>query len=122
MTGLASGTPIGGSARRLTDTDTTTGVHADVVLESKPWGTLVSFGVSDISGPRNCRLVAVRTDGKSEVLSSWTVPQQGYGKNTRPRELTLQAATATTRQDIAALQVQDVSPKGAAATLVTVRS
>jgi hypothetical protein len=119
------GTAIGKTSDKAGDkvsaVDPSTGVHADAVLESKPWGTLVSFDVSDIDGPRNCRLVAVRADGQSEVLSSWTVPEQGYGAGTEPPKLALTAATAIRRQDIAALRVQDIGLDGGGTSdLVTV--
>jgi hypothetical protein len=113
-------TPLPGE--KIAATDAQTGVHADVGLDAKPWGTLVSFTVSDIDGPRECRLVAVLQNGKSEVLSTWTVPEQGYNKGTEPPKLTLEAATALQRRDIAALRVQDVNKSGDAATLVTVRA
>jgi hypothetical protein len=108
------------SADRLTATDPTSKVHAEVVLESKTWGTRVSFGVSDIDGPRECQLVAVKSDGQTEVLSSWNVPKQGYGKGTKPPELSLEASTALARKDIAALRVQNVSDDGSISNLVTV--
>jgi hypothetical protein len=112
----------GPNAEKLAATDQKTGVHADVSLDSKAWGTLVSFSVSEVDGPRHCQLVAMLADGKSEVLSSWTVPDQGYGQGTKPPELKLTAATALQRSDIAGLQVQDVGDDGRASTLVTVRA
>jgi hypothetical protein len=115
-------TPPALAGEKIAATDAQTGVHADVGLDSKPWGTLVSFTVSDIDGPRECRLVAVLQNGKSEVLSTWTVPEQGYSKGTEPPKLTLEAATALQRRDIAALRVQDVNKSGDASTLVTVRA
>jgi anti-sigma factor RsiW len=115
-----SETAITSSANRLTASDPRTGVHADVALESKAWGTLVSFGVTDIGGPRKCRLVAVLSDGKTETLSSWTVPKAGYDQQTSPQELSLEAATALRRKDIAALKVEQIGDNGAGTTLVTI--
>lgn len=112
----------GTKVERVAATDAGTGVHAAVSMASKPWGTLVSFAVSEVDGPRKCQLVAVLGGGKTEVLSTWTVPEQGYSEGTVPPELKLTAATALNRTDIAALQVQDVTEDGAATTLVTVRS
>jgi hypothetical protein len=107
---------------KLRARDAESGVQANVALQSKPWGTLVSFTVKDIDGPRKCRLVAVLPDGKDEVLSTWTVPEQGYTEGTEPPELTLMAATSLTRKEIAAFRVQDITDEGNAGTLVTVRS
>ena len=84
------------------------GVHADVSLTDKAWGTLVAFKISDIDGPRECRLVAERRDGSSEVLSSWLIPERGYGTDTKPAALSLTAATSLQRNDIRALRVQEV--------------
>jgi hypothetical protein len=119
----AAGGDLGSSnSERLAATDSETGVHADVALASKPWGTQVAFSVTDLDGPRKCRLVAVLADGKTEVLSSWTVPEQGYNEGTEPPQLKLDAATSVNRRDIAALRVQDISQDGKATTLVTVRA
>lgn len=111
--------PEGGD--RLAATDARTGVHADVGLASKEWGTLVSFSVSDIDGPRECRLVAVRKDGRKEILSSWTVPEQGYGINRETKELSLEASTALRRDEIASLSIQDVGASGTT-NLVTLKT
>ena len=117
------GSGIGGPdlvGERLTNTDPRTGVTADVALERKDWGTQVSFAVSNIKGPLNCRLVAVRTDGTAEVLSTWMVGDKGWGTAAQPAPLLLQAVTALPREDIAHLQIQSVDDKGAAHALVRV--
>jgi hypothetical protein len=95
-------------------------VTASVGFEPKDWGTQVSFAVSNVKGPLTCRLVAVRTDGNSEVLSTWTVGDKGWGTAAQPEPLLLQAATALPRADIAHIQVQSIDSKGATETLVRV--
>ncbi|AGZ45233.1 anti-sigma factor family protein [Actinoplanes friuliensis] len=117
------GVGIGGPdlvGERLGGTDPRSGVRADVALEAKDWGTQVSFAVSSIKGPLTCRLVAVRTDGSTEVLSTWQVGDKGWGTAAQPDPLLLQAATALPRDEIAHLQIQSVGPKGATETLVRV--
>jgi hypothetical protein len=114
------GTAISASADHLSAQDPQTGVKADAALQSNTWGTLVSFDVSDIKGPRTCQLVAVRQNGDTEVLSSWNVPKQGYGADAKASKLQLQASTALDRKDIAALRVQNVSADGETSTLVTI--
>ncbi|MEU7908375.1 zf-HC2 domain-containing protein [Actinoplanes sp. NPDC049118] len=117
------GVGIGGpdlAGERLGGTDARSGVRADVALEPKDWGTQVSFAVSNIKGPLTCRLVAVRTDGSSEVLSTWQVGDKGWGTAAQPDPLLLQAATALPREDIAHLQIQSIDDKGATETLVRV--
>jgi hypothetical protein len=101
-------------------TDPRTGVSADVAYEKKDWGTQVSFVVSNIKGPKACRLVLVHTDGTLEPLASWTVGEKGWGTPAHPEPLLLQAVTATPREDIAHAQIQEVAANGAGETLVRV--
>ncbi|GAA2474678.1 anti-sigma factor family protein [Winogradskya humida] len=100
--------------------DPRTGVKLQVAYEEKDWGTQVSFAVANISGPKACRLVAVRQDGTTEVLSTWTVGEKGWGTAAQKEPLLLQAATALPKSDIAHVQVQEVDSKGDAETLVRV--
>ena len=112
------GTPLAG--RSFEGTDTRTGVSAVVAMETKDWGTQVSFSVSNIRGPRTCRLLAIRTDGNSEVLTTWAVGDKGWGTAANPAPLLLQAVTALSRDDIAHLQVQSVDSNGDVEKLVQV--
>ncbi|MFB9238033.1 anti-sigma factor family protein [Plantactinospora siamensis] len=104
-----------------TATDDSTGVRADLILASKPFGTQLSFAISRLPGPRNCRLVVLRHGGGSEVVSTWMVPVTGYGTASQSMPLLLQAATAVPREDIDRVQVQSIDQKGVATPLVTVR-
>lgn len=97
---------------RMGATDSRSQVRLDAGLERKDWGTQVSFAVSNIGGPLTCRLVAIRTDGRPEVLSTWTVGPKGWGTQEQPNPLLLQAATALPRAEIAYLQVQSVDANG----------
>jgi len=122
---LSDGPGIGGSVPALAGTpysgsDPRTGVQLDYGLEKKDWGTQVSFAVSNIKGPLVCRLMAVHTDGSSEALTTWKVAEKGWGTAENPPPLLLTAVTATTRDDIAHLQVQSVDAKGNATNLVSV--
>jgi len=113
---------IGGpdlTGERVGTTDARSGVRLDAALEPKDWGTQVQFVVSNIKGPLTCRLVAVRTDGGSEVLSSWTVGEKGWGTAERAEKLQLTAVSSLPRDKIAHLQVQSVSANGTTDTLVT---
>jgi hypothetical protein len=105
---------------RLGGTDPRTSVRADVALQAKDWGTQVSFAVTNIKGPRTCRLVAVRTNGDLEVLSTWTVGEKGWGTAAQPKPLLLQAVTALPRSEIAHVQVQAIDATGVPETLVRV--
>lgn len=112
------GKPLKGEQFQATDPRTS--VHADVVMEGTAWGTQLSFALSNITGPRTCQLVAVLTTGETKVLSTWNVPDRGYGTAANQQPLFLQAATALPRKAIAHVQVQAVEANGTTANLVTV--
>jgi hypothetical protein len=118
---LSDGSGLGGpdlTGERMGSTDARSGVRLDAALEPKDWGTQVQFVVSNIKGPLTCRLVAVRTNGGSEVLSSWNVGEKGWGTAERQEPLLLSAVSALPRAEIAHLQVQAVDASGTR-TLVT---
>lgn len=120
---LSDGAGVGGpdlTGEQMGNTDARSGVRLHAALEPKDWGTQVQFAVSNIKGPLTCRLVAVRTDGRSEVLSSWTVGEKGWGTAANQQSLMLPAVTALPRSEIAHLQIQSVAANGATETLVTV--
>ncbi|BAL92009.1 hypothetical protein AMIS_67890 [Actinoplanes missouriensis 431] len=112
------GTPLPGEP--FSGTDARTGVAMAVGLEKKDWGTQVSFAVSNITGPKKCGLYAVRTDGTAELLASWDIGEKGWGTAENPSPLLLQAVTGTARDDIAHLQVQEITANGPGETLVRV--
>ena len=114
------GTPNVGPGEPHSATDPTTGVHADLAVESRPFGTRISFALSKLNGPATCHLVVLTDDGAAEVVSSWRVPPEGYGTAARPAPLLLQSATASALEDLRAVQVQVVQPNGATSPLVTV--
>jgi hypothetical protein len=117
------GPGIGGpdlAGQRYGEADPRTGVRADVALEKKDWGTQISFAISNIKGPKTCKLVLVHTDGTTESLASWNVGDRGWGTTANPEPLLLQAVTATQRENIAHVQVQEVAANGTGQTLVSV--
>ncbi|GIF63656.1 RNA polymerase subunit sigma [Asanoa ishikariensis] len=116
----AAAKPDVGPGEPHSATDAKTGVHADLAVDSRPFGTRISFALSNLNGPATCRLVALTNDGAAEVLSSWQVPPEGYGTPERPEALKLQAATASPLKDLKAVQVQVMQADGATSPLVTV--
>ncbi len=64
---------------RVTATDPATRVSATVALEKKAWGTETVLELKNLKGPQKCSLIAVGKNGERETLSSWTVPDWGYG-------------------------------------------
>ncbi|MEH0984813.1 anti-sigma factor family protein [Micromonospora sp. CPCC 205556] len=101
-------------------TDSSTGVGATMFLAKKEYGTWIGFNLTRLPGPRTCRLVLVRKNATTEVVSTWSVPGTGYGTNANPQDLQLQANTSTPPSDIAKLQVQSMDANGVASPLVTV--
>ncbi|TCB90771.1 RNA polymerase subunit sigma [Micromonospora zingiberis] len=106
--------------KQVNVTDPNTGVKATFFLVSKDFGTNVAFTLGRLPGPRECRLVVVREDASTEVISSWSVPPGGYGTNSNPQQLALAAATASKLDDVKHFQVQEVDGKGVGTPLVTV--
>jgi hypothetical protein len=116
------GTGIGGTelaGERIGGTDARSGVRLDAGLETKDLGTQVQFAVSNIKGPKVCKLVAIRTDGGTETISSWTVGEKGWGTAQRQEPLLMSAVTALPKDKIAHLQVQEVTANGSSTSLVT---
>ncbi|MET0414981.1 MAG: hypothetical protein ABW022_03035 [Actinoplanes sp.] len=108
------------AGQRYSATDPRTGVHLDVGLEKKVWGTQISFAIAGLDGPRTAQLVVVRVDGTREPVASWAVGEKGWGTAANPEPLILQAITATSREDIAHIRVQEVTPTGTEEALVSV--
>ncbi|MEV6342252.1 zf-HC2 domain-containing protein [Actinoplanes sp. NPDC051851] len=119
----SDGVGIGGTelpGTNYSGSDPRSGVSAAVGLEEKDWGTQVSFAVSNIKGPKTCALVLVHTDGTSERVASWTIGEKGWGTAANPSPLMLQAVTGTARDDIAHVQVQELTSSGTGDTLISI--
>jgi hypothetical protein len=118
--GGGQGGPDTGGQNHFVNTDPRTGVTGTVAFEQKAWGTHVKFSVGNVTGPRTCRLVAVRTDGQQEVLSTWNVDAKGWGTAANPSQLDLVADTALPRSMIARVVIQSVNNGGQTEQLVSV--
>jgi hypothetical protein len=66
-----------------------------------------------------CELVAIGTDGTTNVVASWNVHAPGYGIPEEPEPLLLQAATAMALRDIREFRIRGVALDGLRSTLVT---
>ncbi|MEV4822462.1 zf-HC2 domain-containing protein [Micromonospora sp. NPDC049274] len=118
-----SGPGVGGTEEegdQVDATDPTTGVQTTMFLVEREYGTRINFSLRKLPGPRICRLVVVRKNASTEVVSSWSVPAGGYGTNSRPQGLELSASTSALASDIKQLQVQSIDGNGVASPLVTV--
>ncbi|GAX55505.1 anti-sigma factor family protein [Streptomyces olivochromogenes] len=60
-------------------TDPSTKVNAVVAIEKKDWGTHAVLQLKNVKGPLKCSLIAVGKNGERETVTSWSVPNWGYG-------------------------------------------
>ncbi|MEU2740402.1 zf-HC2 domain-containing protein [Streptomyces sp. NPDC007095] len=60
-------------------TDPSTKVNAVVAIEKKDWGTHAVLQLKNVKGPLKCSLIAVGKNGERETVTSWAVPNWGYG-------------------------------------------
>ncbi|MFF2894891.1 anti-sigma factor family protein [Streptomyces sp. NPDC057966] len=84
-----SSDPTEGAAfRRMPEkvraTDPRTRVSASVGMAERPWGTSTVLELRNVTGPQKCRLIAVSRTGEEEVVTSWSVPEWGYGIQDSP--------------------------------------
>ncbi|QJT02050.1 RNA polymerase subunit sigma [Streptomyces asoensis] len=64
---------------RVSETDSATKVSATVAMGEKAWGTEIGVELKNVTGPEKCSLIAVGKNGERETVSSWSVPEWGYG-------------------------------------------
>ncbi|MFI6035722.1 anti-sigma factor family protein [Streptomyces sp. NPDC051315] len=64
---------------KVTATDAGTKVTATVAMQEKAWGTEAVVELKNVAGPNKCSLIAVGKNGERETISSWSVPEWGYG-------------------------------------------
>lgn len=102
-------TTLGEDFKLMTDkvsgTDATTKVSATVAMEAKAWGTETALELKNVKGPLKCSLIAVSKNGDEEVITSWSVPEWGYGLPDSPNPagkspLYIQGGTAMDQVDI----------------------
>ncbi|MGW7093672.1 anti-sigma factor family protein [Streptomyces sp. NPDC054874] len=96
---------------KVSATDPTTRVDATVGMEEKTWGTHTVLELKNVKGPQKCRLIAVSRTGEEEVVTSWSVPQWGYGiegatNPTVKAPLYVHGGAAMDREDIDRFEVR----------------
>jgi hypothetical protein len=64
---------------KVSHTDAGTAVSAVVAMQEKDWGTDAVLQLKNVKGPQKCSLIAVGKNGERETVSSWSVPNWGYG-------------------------------------------
>lgn len=58
-------------------TNTTTGVHAEVGLAPRPWGTALHLALRGVPPGTHCQLLAVLANGQRQVTGSWQASYEG---------------------------------------------
>ncbi|MFF1375755.1 anti-sigma factor family protein [Streptomyces sp. NPDC058308] len=92
-------------SRKSRGTDPSTKVSATVGTEEKAWGTHAVLELKNVKGPLKCSLIAVGKDGEKETVTSWSVPEWGYGIKDSPNKwargpLYVHGGAAMDRNDI----------------------
>ncbi|HEY8986650.1 MAG TPA: zf-HC2 domain-containing protein [Streptomyces sp.] len=64
---------------KKTATDASTKVTGTVAYAKKAWGTEAVVELKNVTGPEKCSLIAVGKNGERETVSTWAVPNWGYG-------------------------------------------
>ncbi|WP_324611960.1 zf-HC2 domain-containing protein [Streptomyces sp. NRRL B-3648] len=81
--GQVTATPAQATFRTMADkksaTDASTHVSATVATAQKEWGTQAVLELKNVKGPLKCSLVLVAKNGQRVTMSSWSVPNWGYG-------------------------------------------
>ncbi|MFD0342030.1 anti-sigma factor family protein [Streptomyces sp. NPDC127117] len=84
----SDGSAEGAAFRRMPDkvraTDPRSRVSATVGMAQRPWGTSAVLELRNVTGPQKCRLIAVSRTGEEEIVTSWSVPEWGYGIEDSP--------------------------------------
>ncbi|MCX4847688.1 zf-HC2 domain-containing protein [Streptomyces sp. NBC_00893] len=83
-TNPAEGVAFHRMPEKVRATDPRTRVSATVGMAERPWGTSTVLELRNVTGPQKCRLIAVSRTGEEEVVTSWSVPEWGYGIEDSP--------------------------------------
>jgi Putative zinc-finger len=103
--GLDATVPGASAPVVLEGTDPDTGAVGTITMEAAGWGTSVGLRLANVHGPLECELVAVTTSGE-RVVSSWSVPESGYGVAGAPEPLTVEGSVASTPDEITRFDVR----------------
>ncbi|MGO4419327.1 anti-sigma factor [Streptomyces sp. MCAF7] len=64
---------------KIQATDPDTEVNATIALKDKMWGLDAMLRLKNVKGPLACSMIAVSKSGEKQVMTTWSVPPQGYG-------------------------------------------
>ncbi|NBM18182.1 RNA polymerase subunit sigma [Streptomyces sp. GC420] len=96
---------------KVESTDSVTKVTATVGMKDMAWGTSTVIELKNVKGPLKCSLVAVSKSGEEETVTSWSVPNWGYGIEDSPNKtarspLYVQGGAAMDRSEIDHFEVR----------------
>jgi hypothetical protein len=104
----------GGDAPPATGTVITatgeSGVHLQVALDARRWGTALDIEVANVAPGSTCSLVAVTSAGARETAATWTVPERGYRQEAGAAVLHLAGAVGVDPSRIVRFEM--VTPSG----------
>jgi hypothetical protein len=66
------------AAKTVTGHDPVTGVRAQIIMQSKEWGTAFTVHLTGAPPGARCRLYAIDKNGRSDVAGGWEVEYEGY--------------------------------------------
>ncbi|MFG3259212.1 anti-sigma factor family protein [Streptomyces sp. NPDC048172] len=94
---------------KISSVDPVTHARATVSLEKKAWGTHVALKLGNVTGPKECELIAVGRDGGRQTVTTWSVPRAGYGVSHAAAPLYAHGGAAFSRDEIARFEVRTLS-------------
>ncbi|SEP35232.1 anti-sigma factor family protein [Amycolatopsis saalfeldensis] len=81
-------------------------VTARVTVAPREWGSSVDLELGGITGPADCELLAIASDGAIRTVAGWSVPAKGYGVPGSPAPLRVSGTTYLADKDISRFEVR----------------
>lgn len=96
----STGTDVVAGARTVNATNPVTGAAAIIGIEPEDWGTRINLELRGVTGPMQCQLVAVTKSGASQVVTSFGVPESGFGVPNSPEPLRITGNMGFDQEDL----------------------
>ncbi|WP_328607908.1 zf-HC2 domain-containing protein [Amycolatopsis sp. NBC_00345] len=81
-------------------------VTARVAVTPREWGSSIDLELGGITGPIDCELLAIASDGAIRTVTGWSVPAKGYGIPGSPGLLHINGGTSLVDKDITRFEVR----------------
>ncbi|MFS4095263.1 anti-sigma factor family protein [Streptomyces sp. AF1A] len=79
VTASSAQTTFAAMTDKKSATDPSSHLSATIGMQQKDWGTQAVLELKNAKGPLKCSLVLVAKNGQRVTMSSWSVPNWGYG-------------------------------------------